>query len=346
MAVYKVDPCSDPRWPQFLQQHPCASVFHTPQWLDTLKQTYKYEPILLTTSSPDVPITNGIVLCRVNSWLTGRRLVSLPFSDHCEPLGQTPDSLSEILSFAQNEVDSEHQKYVELRPAFPGSLGHSGFVATEQFCYHRVDLGFSLDRLFKNLHKTCFQQRIKRAQREGLTYEVGRGESHLERFYRLLLLTRQRHGLPPQPIHWFRNLVRNLGDGATIRLVSKAGQPIAGILTLSYKKSLLYKYGCSDAQHHRYGGMPLLLWKAIEDAHASGANEFDLGRSDRDNLGLITFKDGLGATRSSLEYFRYCARPILPGHRSWKTRVASRVLQKVPPVLLASAGQFLYKHAG
>ena len=37
-------------------------------------------------SPPDEPLENGFLFCRVESWLTGRRLVSLPFSDHCEPL--------------------------------------------------------------------------------------------------------------------------------------------------------------------------------------------------------------------------------------------------------------------
>ncbi len=49
---------------------------------------------VLTTCAPDAPLTDGVVFCEVDSWLTGRRLVSLPFSDHCEPLLQTTRRLS------------------------------------------------------------------------------------------------------------------------------------------------------------------------------------------------------------------------------------------------------------
>ena len=69
-----------------VERHPKASVFHTPAWLQALRWTYGDEPVVFTTSPPTAELTNGVVFCRVKSWLTGRRLISLPFSDHCEPL--------------------------------------------------------------------------------------------------------------------------------------------------------------------------------------------------------------------------------------------------------------------
>ena len=50
MGVYEIDPPCDPRWPEFLQNNPRASVFHTPGWLRALKRTYGYEPIVYTTT--------------------------------------------------------------------------------------------------------------------------------------------------------------------------------------------------------------------------------------------------------------------------------------------------------
>ena len=60
-----------------------------------------------------------------------------------------------------------------------------------------------------------------------------------------------------------------------IHLASKDGQPVAGILTLSFKKTMVYKYGGSDAAHHRLGGMPFLFWRAIQGAKAQGIEELD-----------------------------------------------------------------------
>src|ERR1700760_3986758 len=93
MTLYLVDPISDPRWTELLGHDARATIFHSPGWLGALRQTYSYEPVVVTTSPPSQPLTNGVVFCKIKSWFTGRRLVSLPFSDHCEPLieaGQDP----------------------------------------------------------------------------------------------------------------------------------------------------------------------------------------------------------------------------------------------------------------
>src|SRR5216684_7067811 len=93
MRIYQIDPTKDKRWSDLVERHPKASVFHAVGWLEALRNTYGYDPVAFTTSSPSGELNNGFVFCRVNSWLTGRRLVSLPFSDHCEPLVDTDDEL-------------------------------------------------------------------------------------------------------------------------------------------------------------------------------------------------------------------------------------------------------------
>ena len=63
----------------------------------------------------------------------------------------------------------------------------------------------------------------------------------------------------------------------TIHVASKDGLPIAGILTLSFKKTLVYKYGGSDAAHHSLGGMPFLFWRAIQEAQAKASRSWTSG---------------------------------------------------------------------
>src|SRR5215831_4350465 len=93
MPVFELDPLRDARWNVFVDSHPHSSVFHTSQWLQALRKTYDYRPVTFTTCAPGTPLTNGIVFCEANSWLTGSKWVSLPFSDHCEPLVNGPSTL-------------------------------------------------------------------------------------------------------------------------------------------------------------------------------------------------------------------------------------------------------------
>jgi CelD/BcsL family acetyltransferase involved in cellulose biosynthesis len=349
MSVYQIDPIQDSRWLGFLGSHPRASVFDSPGWLEALQRTYGYDPFVLTTSQPGADLTNGLPVCRVRSWLTGHRLVSLPFSDHCEPLVDRAEELDELLSFLMQEVRCRKWNYVEVRPwnSAPRADGNSnGFQATRAFCFHKLDLTPSLEQLFRRFHKSCVQRKIRRGEREGLIYEADASESHLAKFYHLLRLTRRRHGMPPQPLAWFRNLIDCMGENLTIHIVSKDGQPISSILTLSFKKTIVYKYGCSDAQHHNLGGMPFLFWRTIQEAKKKGLEELDLGRSDSENSGLVTFKDHLGADCSTLTYYRYPARGAGLGANGWKVQTAKRVMAHMPDPVLTVAGRFLYKHFG
>jgi CelD/BcsL family acetyltransferase involved in cellulose biosynthesis len=120
---------------------------------------------------------------------------------------------------------------------------------------------------------------------------------------------------------------------------------------MKYKDILTYKYGCSDTRYNNLGGMQLLFWRSICEAKEQGLQVFDLGRSDSDEAGLITFKDRWGAKRSTLTYCRY----FVPGHADtsfgransgWKFRAAKRVFAHMPDAVLSAAGKVLYKHIG
>ena len=70
MTVHTFNPLQDFRWAEFVGGHPAASVFHSPDWIEALHRTYRYEPVVYTTSPPAEEPTNGILLCRIKSWLT------------------------------------------------------------------------------------------------------------------------------------------------------------------------------------------------------------------------------------------------------------------------------------
>lgn len=347
MAVCSLNPLVDPRWSEFVDRHPHASVFHTPEWLNALRLTYGYESVVLTTSPECARLANGVVFCRVSSWLTGRRLVSLPFADHCDPLLEHAEDGEQVVAFLRNSIKTEHWKYIEVRPRTSGLLTAAASAEKgSAFCLHVLDLSPALDDLFKRLQKSSIQRMIRRAEREGLCCEEGRSEALLATFYLLIVKTRRRHKLPPQPISWFRHLIMCFGDRLSIRVASKDGKAIAGILTLRHRDTLVYKYGCSDERYHHYGPMPFLFWQAIRGAKQQGLQEFDLGRSDLDNPGLITFKNRWGATASILQYLRLSSGSSEHAEEKRAMAFARRLFACMPDGFLTAAGKLLYRHIG
>jgi CelD/BcsL family acetyltransferase involved in cellulose biosynthesis len=343
--AYEIDPLRDLQWAALVENHPQASVFHSLNWLRALRTVYGYEPVVVTTCPPGGRLTNGIVFCRINSWLTGRRFVSLPFSDHCEPLISRQGELDAMLLHMRRTVIEGKFRYAEIRPISNQPGNGTEFGKGFQYLFHRLDLRPSAEELFRNFHKSCVQRKIRRAERENLQYEEGTSEELLQRFYRLLVMTRRRQYLPPQPLDWFRGLIAAFGKDLRIRLASKNGVDVASILTLSHKKTMTYKYGCSSAELNRLGGTALLFWKAIQEAKDQGFEELELGRSDIQNSGLIAFKDHWGATRTAIRYWSYPPESTgLP--TVWKDRLAKRVVSICPDIALEMIGKVLYKHIG
>jgi CelD/BcsL family acetyltransferase involved in cellulose biosynthesis len=347
--IFQINPFEDPRWSDLVKRHPRSSVFHTSEWLRTLNRTYGFTPIVFSTTAPGDELQDGVVFCQVNSWLTGNRLASLPFSDHCEPLVENSASLNVILAAVSRQLRDTRTRYAEIRPACSFELNDKFTHSSVSYSLHRLDLRPNLETLFSSCHKDSTQRKVLRAERERLIYEEGRSDNLFRVFYRLMVETRRRHGLPPQPEAWFKNLIRHFGDNLKFRVAFRDGTAAAAILTLQHKDTLVYKYGCSDSSFHRFGPVQFLFWKAIVDAKGQGLNVFDLGRSDLDNPGLITFKDRLGSTRSAITYHRFSADPGRPAAFSGagaKWNLPRTIVSRLPQRVLRALGCVMYRHVG
>ena len=346
MNIHVLDPLLDRRWDELVARHPGSSAFHERGWLDALARTYGYQPFVLTSADSGEPLANGIVVCRVSSWMTGTRLVSLPFSDHCEPLVESREEAEEFVRWMKRECDLRNWKYVELRPLSQTCAASHDLQVSSSYWVHELDLGPSLGLIYQQLHKNSFQRKIQRAERERIGYESGRSEHLLGEFYRLLVSTRKRQQLLPQPRAWFRNLLECLGEKLEIRVARKDGRPVAAMFTLRHRSSVVYKYGCSDEKFHHLGAMPLLFWKLVEESKASEAEMLDLGRTDLDNAGLLAFKDRLGTRRRQLNYYRYTKTAPRRLTAFSGSRAMRQFFSVLPETVSSAAGRLIYKHLG
>jgi hypothetical protein len=343
--LYVINPLRDQRWDDFVARHSQASVFHQRSWLNALALSYGYEPFVLTSSPPDRALNNGVVFCRVFSWLTGKRLVSLPFADHCEPLLNCAEEMEEFGKWLLKECDRNGWRYIELRPKLDFQC--SGFEAEQSYFLHELDLSPNLEKLFLGLHKDSIQRKVRRAEKEGLVCDIGNSRKHLDDFYRLLLMTRRRHRLFPQPESWFSNLVSCMGDKIKVRLARKGDTAIAAIVTLQNRSSVVYKYGCSDETVHQLGGMPFLFWNLIEESKSAGMKELDFGRSELSNQGLITFKDKFGAQKRQMTYCRSTnSKQKKAATDQLHVQLARHFVSVFPDAALRTVGKVFYKHIG
>ena len=162
----------------------------------------------------------------VNSWLTLKRLVGLPFSDVCGPL-LPADVSGEVLTAALSEFERTRAASIEVRGRSGDMRGYSNGTL---FLQHIIDLG---DDMEAKVHSSA-RRAIRKAEKEGVTVRVSSTREDTRRFYELMVHTRRKHGLLPQPWRFFTNIHKHLiapGHGYLL-LADYNGQTIAGDLLL------------------------------------------------------------------------------------------------------------------
>lgn len=334
---------SDPRWIAFLDSCPSAAIFHHPAWSQLLAECYGYRPFIAALPKTDGALAAAVPLMEINSPITGKRWVSLPFSDYCRPLhfGESvPTELAEgMLMLAANNQISR----LELRGVYP-SL--PSLNTASRHVIHEIDLTPGEQWVWMHTHE-MHRRNIKIAQENDVRVTLGETTEHLADFYRLHLLTRRRQGVPIQPWRFFKNIQRLLLDQKLgfLLLAYRRDQCIAGAVFLHWKETLTYKYSASRVDGLKYRPNNLIMWVAIQKGCESGFSRLDMGRSDIENTGLRTFKSYWGARETPLIYTSLNGG-LGRTENGKLMRYMHAILQKSPTWVCRLTGELLYKHFG
>lgn len=339
-----INPLHHPRWDSLLEQNPQASFFHTAAWARVLAESYRYEPLYFTQFD-QTGLSAVVPVMEVRSVLTGRRGVSLPFSDYCQAILPSGPRAREVMNAILAYGKRARWKYFELRS------GRSFVVDVHpSTCFYRhvLDLTPGSDALLKKMKENT-RRNIRKAQKQGV--EVARHTSHeaLQAFYRLNCLTRKRHGLPPQPLSFFNKFYEHViaANKGFIVLATHEGETIAAAVFVHFNGQAVYKYGASDLRFQQLRANNLVMWEAISWYAGQGYSQFCFGRSEPENKGLLQFKNSWGAEEEILEYYRYdLARETFVRQASSAASRFNGIFSRMPVPVLNAVGNVLYKHMG
>jgi FemAB-related protein (PEP-CTERM system-associated) len=320
-------------------------------WLGLLAKLYNYTAIQLITRNAAGQITGYLPLCAMQSVLTGRRLVSLPFTDEQPLLAVDQASANALIDQAIGLAQQQRARYLELRTGSNEILGQrADLVADDLYARWTLPLTAEADQVWKGLRKPV-QHQVKKAQKLGVKVHVAQKREQVEQYYRLHLLTRsKKHGMPAQPRSYFYGLwdVYAADGGMQLLLAEYEGAIIAGMILRAARDTIHYAYGASDERFLNLAPNNLLMWEAIAAGCRQGYATFDFGRTARDNQGLMEFKRRWGAIQEPLIYYYY---PQVQGlastsEQSLKFRLLTTAWRHVPLRLAGPLGGYLYKHLG
>jgi CelD/BcsL family acetyltransferase involved in cellulose biosynthesis len=337
-----IDP-QDPHWLSFLQTRPEAMIFHHPAWLDVLAQSYQYRPFILASRSATGEIQAGLPVMEVNSFLTGRRWVSLPFSDYCPPLAVDQPALEEFTDRLIVLHRQENTPRIELRWQFPDRPGLNTY---SQHALHLNQLDPDFDMVYNRIHKRM-RKHIRQVERSDLRVEYGTRPEDIRKFYQLQLDTRRRHGVPVQPRRFFELLgSQMLEKGLGFVLTAYQGdRMLAGLVLLHFQQTVTLKYSADTRDYEKLKPNYLLDMTAIRWAHENGFQTIDYGRSALDNIGLRDYKTRLGAAEMPL-YYGVIGGDAPSDSDSPLMKIIEPIIRYSPKFVCRAAGEILYRHVG
>jgi hypothetical protein len=337
-----INPLQQAGWDALFRAHPDAWFFHGCAWAGVLRETYGHVPLYAARFAGG-QLEGLLPLMEVSSPFTGRRGVSLPFTDFCFPLKTEGHGAGDLYQTAMDQGRQRGWRYLECRSSDEDWPGGSPSLV---FFGHHLDLACGEESLFKNLDGSL-RRGIRKAEAAGLRIQFDDTLASVHTYYALHCQTRRRHGLPPQPFRFFSNLQRymlqpGLGFVAIARLENK---PVAAAVFLHQGRHAIYKFGASDYGFQHLRPNNLLMWEGIRRCAALGCSSLHFGRTSVGNEGLRRFKLGFGAREEEIKYFKYdfsAGRFVTDVDRAegW----INRVFGWLPPPLLRLAGELLYPH--
>lgn len=282
-------------------------------------------------------------IIEVKTWFTPRRGIGLPFTDACQGLTSPHFDFRSLLENALALGKQNGWEYLEVR----GASSNANLPVSATFYNHKLDLKQESGLLF-NSFDASVRRAIRKAEKLGIQVVRAEGTNGMQEYYRLHCLTRQSHGVPPQPYSFFKAIHQHIirRDLGNIFLAKQKGQIIAGAVFFHFGSKALYKFGASDSNYEHFRPNNLWMWRAIQHYSEAGCDELDFGRTSVANEGLRRYKQNWGTVESKSAYTRLKvsngAFLIQKDNvNNWQTKL----FRRCPIGIARLIGKILYRHA-
>lgn len=343
MNIEIINPLDFKAWDDLVLLLPDSSFFHSSAWARVLHESYRYVPLYFSVLEGN-QLRAVLPVMEVNSFITGRRGVSLPFTDYCDPMVDDDINLRWMVEYVINYGKKAGWKYLELRG---GKDFLEDAVASATYVNHTLHINGDSRKLLSGFRNST-QRNIRKAEKEGVTATLSNSMEAVLEFCRLNSISRKYHGLPPQPIRFFEAIHRHIisrGLGFVV-LASHGGETIAGSIFFLFGNKGLYKLGAFDLEQQRLRPNNLVMWKAIEWLSENGYESLDFGRTELEHTGLLQYKAGWRPAERYITYHRFDMKKDSFVGGSPTSRIQRMVFSRIPIPILNLIGSLGYRHVG
>lgn len=341
MSACVIDARREEVW-RALAGHRFASLFSSPPWIDALARTYGFK--ILASGIANGNKIDGAVLFSHVTDMRGERVLSLPFSDYCDPLIEDSSAWDELIVPILDLGVPVALRC--LRNDLPARDGR--FAVEGRALWHGIDLTRSEEELWAGLAGSA-RQNVRKAERSGVVVREARSLDDVHLFHGMHCHVRKsKYRLLAQPVLFFESLYDAFApdDRLTVFLAEVDGAPIAGIFFLEWGDVLYYKFNASVDQ--RFCPNDLLAWQGMLMGRRRGLARLDFGLSSIDQPGLVRYKRKFATEERYIQSFRWRPDAYADPRAEETSRTLARLTRlltdpDVPDEITRAAGDELYR---
>lgn len=323
-------------WDEFVEQHPESTFFHQSGWKRVIENVYGFKAHYL--AAKDRNGIQGILPLFEIKQLTGKKLISVPFSTEGGILANSDKVKNQLIEQAKTIVKESNLDYLELRQE--KDIGTK--LKTKDYYYHlKLKLDFNPEIVWKNADRKL-RNAVRKARKLGLTTD--KGLKYLDEFYRVFSSNMRDLGTPVDKKEFFEEMIKQFPNSVDIVVARLNNETIGALFLINDEKTLKSEWATSYRKYFGYNASQLIYWRAIEDACKEGFEIFDFGRSLWGS-GTFRFKEKFGAKPVQLHYKYFMNRGEIPDTRktNWKRQLFAKCWGKMPLFVANRLGPKLRK---
>ena len=276
------------RWNEYANQHAHASPYHSFAWKQSIESAYGQQGHYLMALNSQNQITGILPTILIKPPLGSSKLCSLPYCDRGEALADSPEIIELLISEANKISRQNNAHRYEYRATKLKSFDKNDLHTTpgQQKVRMILDLPKTSELLLAGF-KAKLRSQIKKAEKNGLTFEVGNNESLVSDFYHVFTINMRDLGSPTHSKRWFESISRYFSNNCIISIVKHNSTPIGAGLILINGKTATVPWASTLRKYNKLAPNMMLYWSLLQYATDHGCQQFDFGRS---NIGEGTFK--------------------------------------------------------
>lgn len=288
----------------FVAAHPDGTPFHRPAWLAAVARGSGNRGLVLALEKgPDLAAI--LPLLEVHSPLFGRVLVSSGFGVGGGVLANAKGDAEALLALAEAEAARRSCPTIELRGG-PLPAERAGWTVR-----HDSHCGYAAELATDDEAQLLWVPRKQRAEvRKGLaadlTVTVGTAQPDRNAHYAIFAESVRNLGTPVFPKRLFAEVLDAFGDDADILTVWHQNQPVASVLSLYHRGTVMPYWGGGTRAARWLRANDRMYYELMLHARRRGSKRFDFGRS-KVNSGAGEFKKNWGFEAEPLGYASWTA---------------------------------------